>query len=300
MTAVSTKEGSGLGGVGGAIAGFALGGPVGALVGAAVGAGLGFGISDFVMKKKLVIPPAAASLHSPPPPAQVTTLLGTKDNVRPMSPQPPSAPVDSSIQQMAAVAMNAALGAHGYKKADMPLYMAFQRAAGLTVDGLPGTNTMNKLATVLVGAGVNMANVKDYPWHSTGAYDGVNAPTAQDWNGWSDNQAATFTQSLAAAVPAVIAAAPPIAIVDSVGMPTASQVAAVLPVLMGTPVVSNQDVQRALNQLGYANPLLVADGIIGPKSIVAVKAFQSAKGLTVDGIPGPITKGALQAALAGG
>jgi peptidoglycan hydrolase-like protein with peptidoglycan-binding domain len=64
------------------------------------------------------------------------------------------------------------------------------------------------------------------------------------------------------------------------------------------PVATNQDVQRALNQLGFATPPLVVDGIIGPKSKAAVIAFQQAHGLTVDGVPGPQTKAALQAALA--
>jgi peptidoglycan hydrolase-like protein with peptidoglycan-binding domain len=63
-------------------------------------------------------------------------------------------------------------------------------------------------------------------------------------------------------------------------------------------VTTNQDVQRALNQLGFATPPLVVDGVIGPKSKAAVIAFQQAHGLTVDGIPGPKTKAALQAALA--
>lgn len=63
-------------------------------------------------------------------------------------------------------------------------------------------------------------------------------------------------------------------------------------------VTTNQDVQNALNTLGYASPALVIDGILGAKSQAAVRAFQSAQGLTVDGIAGPQTKGALQSALA--
>jgi len=66
-------------------------------------------------------------------------------------------------------------------------------------------------------------------------------------------------------------------------------------------VSTNQDVQTALNQLGYrgadGNPLKV-DGIIGTNSIFAVKAFQTDHSLSVDGKPGPVTKAALTAALA--
>jgi peptidoglycan hydrolase-like protein with peptidoglycan-binding domain len=64
-------------------------------------------------------------------------------------------------------------------------------------------------------------------------------------------------------------------------------------------VSSNQDVQRALNTLGMATPPLVVDGQIGPKSQAAIRSFQSQHGLTVDGIAGPQTKTALQAALGG-
>ena len=82
--------------------------------------------------------------------------------------------------------MNSALIAHGYKRTDMPLYAAFQRAAGLSADGFPGTRTMNALQGVLSGIGVPMAPVKIYPWHSmpgTSGYDGVNAPTLAEWQG---------------------------------------------------------------------------------------------------------------------
>lgn len=51
-------------------------------------------------------------------------------------------------------------------------------------------------------------------------------------------------------------------------------------------------IQAKLNQLG-ANPPLVVDGSWGPKSKAALIAYQSAHGLTADGIPGPITLGSL-------
>jgi peptidoglycan hydrolase-like protein with peptidoglycan-binding domain len=56
-----------------------------------------------------------------------------------------------------------------------------------------------------------------------------------------------------------------------------------------------EGVQNALIKLGY-NPG-TADGKDGPKTQAAVRAFQTAAKIGVDGIAGPITKGALKAAL---
>ena len=88
------------------------------------------------------------------------------------------------------------------------------------------------------------------------------------------------------------------ATLPAVSPPAPSPIVPVIAPSAAPAVVSNQDVQRALNQLGFASPPLVVDGAIGPKSKAAVTAFQRAHGLTVDGIPGPQTKAALQAALA--
>jgi peptidoglycan hydrolase-like protein with peptidoglycan-binding domain len=48
-----------------------------------------------------------------------------------------------------------------------------------------------------------------------------------------------------------------------------------------------KDLQDALKALGF-NPGPI-DGIFGPKTEVAVKAFQTQVGITVDGIVGPMT-----------
>lgn len=53
-----------------------------------------------------------------------------------------------------------------------------------------------------------------------------------------------------------------------------------------------KDVQHALNVLGTSPPL-DEDGNLGPKSIAAIKTFQTAHGLTSDGVAGPKTKIAL-------
>jgi peptidoglycan hydrolase-like protein with peptidoglycan-binding domain len=63
-----------------------------------------------------------------------------------------------------------------------------------------------------------------------------------------------------------------------------------------TPVSTNKDVQHALNLLG-ASPALVEDGVLGPKTNAAIKAFQISHGLVADGVAGPKTKTAISIAL---
>lgn len=57
--------------------------------------------------------------------------------------------------------------------------------------------------------------------------------------------------------------------------------------------------QTALNKLG-ATPAIEVDGIVGPSTRNAVRAFQLSKGLVTDGLVGPATFAALDAALATG
>jgi hypothetical protein len=57
-----------------------------------------------------------------------------------------------------------------------------------------------------------------------------------------------------------------------------------------------KEIQSALLGLGYATGKV--DGILGPKTVAAVKAFQKkAQTLKVDGIPGPMTTRALKTAI---
>jgi peptidoglycan hydrolase-like protein with peptidoglycan-binding domain len=58
----------------------------------------------------------------------------------------------------------------------------------------------------------------------------------------------------------------------------------------------SRDVQHALNMLG-ANPKLAEDGQTGPKTVAAIKSFQTANGLTPDGVAGAKTKTALYLAV---
>jgi len=54
-----------------------------------------------------------------------------------------------------------------------------------------------------------------------------------------------------------------------------------------------KDVQTMLNSLLPLPPLLVVDGIFGPKTYARVVKFQSENSLSADGIVGPITGRAL-------
>jgi peptidoglycan hydrolase-like protein with peptidoglycan-binding domain len=60
--------------------------------------------------------------------------------------------------------------------------------------------------------------------------------------------------------------------------------------------MTTAQVQHTLNVLG-ATPPLKEDNINGPLTTAAVKAFQSAMGIQVDGIVGPQTMAAFQKAL---
>jgi len=62
-------------------------------------------------------------------------------------------------------------------------------------------------------------------------------------------------------------------------------------------VGSVKDVQRTLNTLGYAKPPLKEDGILGPKTIAAIRTFQSKNKLTINGSVNDTTKAALSASL---
>jgi GH24 family phage-related lysozyme (muramidase) len=71
------------------------------------------------------------------------------------------------------------------------------------------------------------------------------------------------------------------------------------PIKLSNPLRTGDDVkqvQEALIKKGYS---IEADGVFGPKTDQAVKAFQKAEGLTVDGIVGPQTLAKLTASSSG-
>lgn len=65
----------------------------------------------------------------------------------------------------------------------------------------------------------------------------------------------------------------------------------------GTEIVTAKEVQQALNVLGLTGTPLGVDGIVGPKTRIAIREFQELSDLHVDGIAGPETRKALERAL---
>lgn len=74
--------------------------------------------------------------------------------------------------------------------------------------------------------------------------------------------------------------------------------AAAPPVGLGGDPGSTKDLQDALNRLLGLDPALMLDGNYGRRTRNAVRQFQAAHGLAVDGIAGPVTIGAVETALA--
>lgn len=247
---------------------------------------------------------------------QATSLLGQKAvaayrstncEVIPTAPpvMPPATPNQALIDK--ANVMNEALKIRGYKKSDMHIYQDFQRAAGLLADGYPGTVTMLKLETVLKSAGYGMAPVRVYPWKAGAPYDGVNAPTTSEWEGTGVPKTSPIaTAATATATRAVPSSAPPIRqmppIVPAAYKPAPAASPAPAPAAAYSPSsLTNKDVQHDLNVLGYkgadGSPLK-EDGIIGPQSKFAIRAFQKDHPpLAIDSIAGPQTKSMLAAAV---
>jgi len=82
-----------------------------------------------------------------------------------------------------------------------------------------------------------------------------------------------------------------------VEQPAPEPVPAPAPQVQTAPVVEGGDpfvrlVQTRLNQLGYNVGTI--DGLEGPMTTEAIKAFQGDKGLDVDGMVGPATQQALE------
>ncbi|MFI4971187.1 MAG: peptidoglycan-binding protein [Hyphomicrobiales bacterium] len=124
---------------------------------------------------------------------------------------------------------------------------------------------------------------------------------AKDVKGWVGGAPAQLGPA-----PAPVAYRAPAAAAVPAASPTVPARATAAPAMFAGPaagvfaVNTNQDVQRALNQLGFKGAngqALTVDGSIGPNSQAAVRKFQGNAGLKVDGIPGPLTKSALAQAL---
>jgi peptidoglycan hydrolase-like protein with peptidoglycan-binding domain len=150
-------------------------------------------------------------------------------------------------------------------------------------------NVLGVASPPLVEDGVNgpktIATVKSFQ-HAHGLkVDGIAGPQTND-------ALATALSQMPGAPPPTQMPPPPAPTASMPWRPAIQSIpASPAPVAPGLNTL--RDVQHALNVLGVASPPLVEDGVNGPKTIAAVKAFQQARGLTVDGDPGPLTKAAL-------
>ena len=68
------------------------------------------------------------------------------------------------------------------------------------------------------------------------------------------------------------------------------------PLSVPAPVDKNKQIQTALKRAGFYSGSI--DGIIGPKTKLAIQEFQRAKGLSADGVVGPKTWAELEKYLA--
>jgi peptidoglycan hydrolase-like protein with peptidoglycan-binding domain len=229
------------------------------------------------------------SVFVPPTPAVVPAVVPPAPDV----PPPPVAHVVVRTPvQTAAVAMASALNAHGYKQADQGLYKAFQAAAGTTADGYPGTGTMGRLRTTLASVGLPMPDVKIYVWKSmpgTSGYDGINAPTWQEWSGTAPAVPAWYPPPAPGPYAPAVAPGAPVRVQPYPG-----------PGAYKTDAAYITRYQTALTVLAQQDPAYDpggVDGKFGPNTQAAVKRFQFDHNLApVDGFAGAATAAALDAA----
>lgn len=119
--------------------------------------------------------PADGGQTAPTPGITPGTIFGQQGQGIPTSPR-----------QAAAIEMIRELNrVQGFREYDQPIYKAYQHQAGLTADGFPGTHTMNSLFTDATALGVAPPSVPVYAWKAKtdtlADYDGINAPTADEW-----------------------------------------------------------------------------------------------------------------------
>lgn len=143
---------------------------------------------------------------------------------------------------------------------------SFQKKNRLTADGLAGSKTRALLQSLLAGA--SDASIRD-----------------QDGTGATDSSGADATSA---------ASGPSAASLPASSSWFSGSYAAIRSGQTGSRV---RLLQRALISLKYLKG--IADGKFGPATLAAVKAYQKAAGLSVDGVAGKKTLAALEKSLAG-
>lgn len=135
-----------------------------------------------------------------------------------------------------------------------------------------------------------------YVWAGTNIYDGGKYVSDGVWDPSAHDQ----QLGCVAIMLGMVELAPDLALrraLPTVTAPTLVPAPLPVPVGHGGGEMSAADIQKALNDLGMRPPLLV-DNSYGKTTRMAVRAFQKAAGLQVDGICGPATTKALQLAIA--
>lgn len=115
------------------------------------------------------------------------------------NPSSPAALDPTSTRGQAAIALASAIQtAGGYEGSQGAAVAAYQSAAGLAVDGYPGTNTMTQLGVDLAAMGTNSSTGQTY----SATYPLIGTLAKYDWTsstGWvSGNVPATFVNNSAA------------------------------------------------------------------------------------------------------
>jgi hypothetical protein len=222
----------------------------------------------------------------------------------PVAPAPvaaPPGPAQTAAQNMLTVLttrMSDGSGRGPYRIEDMETYKAFQRAARVTSDGMPGKGTMDRLKGVLSAMGLQLpAGIPIYPWKTSGGFHHPNAPEMREWNPAGipappQGKAAPAPAPQAAA-PASPPAAPP---GGGAGWNPATQ-------QFEIPATTPTDpVQAAASNMFSALQTRVAEsgghGAYRAADMPIYRAFQTLAKLTpVDGLPGPKTMAALEKSL---
>ena len=126
--------------------------------------------------------PAPAPRPSPGPQPEAGPGPGPAPTVS----QPAPTALTTSAQNMLntlAQRMNDGSGRGAYRVEDMDVYKAFQRAARVTSDGMPGKGTMDRLKGVLSTMGLSLPDgLPIYPWKTASGFHHPNAPEMREWN----------------------------------------------------------------------------------------------------------------------
>jgi len=261
-------------------------------------------VPDYAAAPSFVATPAATPIAMPTPMVMPTPIASTTASVSipvppsiavpvsPPGPPPPPVPVTTNAGTVFAPPNTVQVTPSGDVTQPAPIVVtpsgSSSIAVGNTLDVQRALNTLG-YAPKLVEDGKlgprTTSNIKAFQSKSHLAVDGIAGPATK--------VALSAALTLMAGAGSLAGAtaqfsAPQTGVATT---PTGTQVDTTVALRWGA-----KEVQHALNRLG-AKPQLTEDGKSGPKTVAAVKSFQTANGLTPDGVAGPKTKTALYVAM---